>query len=695
MNSTYKKCLFLWLPSGRDAFGRISNEIVVQCKNPFVEFNEKVKSNVINDINGNNAIIEIERRIAKRIDLIISKKWMRTNEPYGDEDGFKYLKYDLIFNSIFFSFSVYSSGLYIWEFPNTHDECYGEHFLKSFVAEFISKLFDFTWVNNIRLREGGESKTTIEYFLEYDGILNYFQMEMLVNNIFNVNALPTVFFGLTKHRRDIDTYKNEEHIKNASDTYSVGNIIMQLFLFTTKNKTIMPLYDNRKPYEMLGSLRADIHFLAFPGMEHFLRVSQNYGLVSFREGLEFCRKSIVRDGFTSRISKTSGQVYPPSLRDISPDYQLIEAYVILLSSKTPSLHFLLALLDDTKSAYEEYFKRKYKQECSHSSFSEAFAQFKRHVNSVCIDIDVVSRFLSENLQHQVISELTDIRKVSEFGFENKSGGVKEEHKISLGNTTLSNSQLKVVSVHLAAAFGLIASLPLIFISSYQIACTIESFYPPYPVNTAIIFALAFYFAYLRISKKNGVGKLLGVIYKFFECSDAIDDAGDYVTCEIYDFSSIRQELNGLHGENKKTDLDNRISQIIECMPNPDNSHLKKRAKRLETFFEVTVFNIAKYKYSIWSDDSDDKLSYIIHFEIIYQKHAGTFILSDLRLVLRGKSLSVMSLDNVSIILSSLIRVLVCFDGDPTNVESEYKNLFKKHLQNIEYKNPATALRQAE
>lgn len=127
-----------------------------------------------------------------------------------------------------------SNGLYLWSFDLTYDPelsrdelrraC--EAFLRDdFIRRYIDNLFTFGWT----VSEGGGLDS-------YQGVMTYYQLDILFNGIFDYNALPHAFF-------------DKRGVRLVEDVYSVANIIKSVSLSSIRNSH-RPLYETHNDFSL-------------------------------------------------------------------------------------------------------------------------------------------------------------------------------------------------------------------------------------------------------------------------------------------------------------------------------------------------------------------------------------------------------------------------------------------------------------
>lgn len=332
---------------------------------------------------------------------------------------------------------ILSNGLYLWAFRVRYDARNSSkeevrkalvRFVKEdFAPNYIGRLFGFSYAPQ------GESRIK-----KYDGILTYYQLDLLFNGLFDMDAHPKKFFDREEPR-----------------PYQIGDIIQSASLYGF-DQQYWPLWDLRKDYSQHGAIdagqpRVDTNMdlrkehlrdagldqeqreillskLSFSAMEQFIQVTLPFGIENYKAGLDHCRLGLVESALMLRRNQVSSDFRRPSL-NANLSAADIEAYFLLLSAKLPTLAFFRDLIEDiievthplhlVPDSRDEWASREGWAEWRESlaTLREAEDQLARQVDAIRSDIAAIQVFLSMSQSDAVLAELAESRKLNEIEVE--------------------------------------------------------------------------------------------------------------------------------------------------------------------------------------------------------------------------------------------------------------------------------------
>jgi len=371
-----------------------------------------------------------------------------------------------------------SNGMYLWSFrmPVTRpiegkltselEEVFKGFLRDDFINRHMRRLFDFDWNPNRTQESPG-----------YNGILTYYQLDLLFNGVFDQSAHPHLALG---ERSSTEDGRLEE---KAREAYDVQGLI-ESFSLCVFGKEYVPLFDHRKRYTLrrthgdakayidtsLNLAKRTLHTdqeeaqhrreiflsrLSFAAMEQFLRVSISFGLVHYKTGLDHVRAELISQGMLRRRNRGSGELRRPSLTTRSLMLADIESYYALLTGKVPVLSFLCDLVEGLSQAsrptkdpelsgvtYEDddgepgsdvalsgeasASRRRGRRngvegavewKFSRDTLDEAQSQFRRQIDAINTNIAAIDSSLGAIRNDLMLMELTEARKLSEIAAE--------------------------------------------------------------------------------------------------------------------------------------------------------------------------------------------------------------------------------------------------------------------------------------
>jgi hypothetical protein len=433
---------YFWLPAGKDEFGFEAQDYAPLAGT--VHYKEEREQTIARSFR------QQSRWLAVNHDSIGGMQTSGSLEPQDAELGLRKLHFFFTYQPaqailkgvvkpgpIEGTTMILSNGLYLWSFRIKYDESASDQSIKAallrfikedFVLNYISRLLDFdTKIEPIALNE------------RYSGILNYYQLDLLFNGLFDTDAHPYKFF-------------DHKHV----EPYSIRDVIYSASLYGFKQQ-YGPLWDLRGDYSQRGAMVAKrpmadtdmdlrsehlrdaasfeqeqrellLSRLSFSAMEQFVRVTLPFGLSNYKAGLDHCRLELIGNALMLRRNQASSDFLRPSLEpNLLPSD--IEAYFLLLSAKVPAITFFRDLIADMievthplhlppESRKEWKDKRGWEEwRESKATLDEAEDQLTRQVTAIRSDLEAIQVFLAMTQSEAIISELAESRKLNEIEVE--------------------------------------------------------------------------------------------------------------------------------------------------------------------------------------------------------------------------------------------------------------------------------------
>jgi hypothetical protein len=444
---------FFWLPSGKDEFGFQAYDDAPLRPTTF--YREAFERTIAQHLQAQ------EQRLRSNRASLSGLTWRGSLAPQDAELGLRKIEYSFEYEPdrrhlpatiaagpFTGTAIIMSNGLYLWAFEIRYERGADDHelrqsldkFLKEdFVQHHVHRLFGFGWTNADLDRRHED----------YDGVLTYYQLDLLFNCVFDANAHPHLFlFG----DQEVRNRPREEEM------YSIGAIVRSLSISCFK-KDYAPLWDLRKNYsfravhgeERHPYIDTDVRLsvdgtvangerekllsrVSLAAMEQFLRIAVPFGVTHYKAGLDHCRTELVSHNLLARRNQASSELRRPSLRGASSSPGEIEAYQAVIAAKVPSLEFvhgLVAGLSEVSApllAPREFEASNSWIEWSFgkSTFKEALDGFERYIHVITTELAFIQSGLLAAHNDEVLSELADARKLAEMETEDTHRSVTIE-----------------------------------------------------------------------------------------------------------------------------------------------------------------------------------------------------------------------------------------------------------------------------
>ena len=289
-------------------------------------------------------------------------------------------------------FTIFSHGLYIWEFNE-----------KTSTDDFLKHLEVLFHTTNLSKGETDKksSKKNQDFLKNYEGILNYFQLELLLDILYNIYIAPSVFFKTNEH--NVDMYKKIE------EKFSLYNILYSLIL--VKNEGNLQPLSKRDNYP-LNSTKTDdkINYLSGT-MEHFIRVANTFSLEHYRRGLHYCLKNLTEIGIIRTDIFEEGVNYNfPSIMDHKSSMMRLESYHGMMYEKLPNLKYLNTLFIGLQKVYLPK-EQSYKE---NPTLIQAIEQYSRRIETISNFFYSIEKLIEEENTKNIHYEIAELRKNNEI-----------------------------------------------------------------------------------------------------------------------------------------------------------------------------------------------------------------------------------------------------------------------------------------
>lgn len=403
--------LFFWLPAGKDAFGfrgwheaplnvlglshrGIYDPIALYFKEQYARLSQENafrdrfefyplagRADMLNPADAESSLRKLcgNFRYSPAPSHLAALSVFSANKPETPIDGIVRKYFKAFSGPIDGHFTLFSSGLYVWRFdippisyltpeasnPVAEEEANTTRgaareavraFLKDvFFRDVLCPLFDLEWQkfdayedDSGHLVLGKRKKGGRKDERPYQGVLTYYQLELLYNYLFAAEVMPQIFF--TQSGRHESEGADPDPISVLRKRYVLKNIFLSIAMvsYGEPKRQYYPLSSNRKEYSLRGhdaeteeyyfvpgnfvfpnarltghaqneletlEMFLREHFygrLSFAAMEQFTRVAITFGLLPYREGLECARKIILLTNFRAKENLEPQQLYPES-----------------------------------------------------------------------------------------------------------------------------------------------------------------------------------------------------------------------------------------------------------------------------------------------------------------------------------------------------------------------------------------------
>lgn len=349
-------------------------------------------------------------------------------------------------------------------------------------------------------------------------------------------------------------------------------------------------------------------------MEQFLHVAISFGVMHYKAGLDYCRSELTDISLLARAHQTTGDLARPSLSQEEPRLADLESYHSVLAGKVPILQFLQDLVEGLSEASRPFGCHSVRTDTidegwiewqyGESTLRDALLQFERQIKAIKSDLWAINQSLNVTRMDQVLSELTEMRKLTEIEAEApREIIIRRDPKES-----------REENRKLDRRFGRIALLLAVMeiYGNFGVFLT-QSFFRGsfYLQDLSLLYRLLGWAHWLIVVA------ILALVYLLFlrrhdaETDSPSDNSGKgTIRSYIFDYSAIRETVNAVNGAEaairqfagglKAVDL---LGEPVTCI-----------AVTLSRDTPATM-GIERTKYTIESGESKSGISYILHIEI--------------------------------------------------------------------------------
>jgi len=583
-NNKYQSIYTLWLPSNKDIFG-------------FKEFKDSPLNTFESNFNSYEKIL-FSHLQEKLINLFFQDS---INKYRYDEESNKFPSSRGISFTIvnIGKFEVFSNGLYIWKFKKTIS--------KEVFFQHIQNLFDVNY--NFFVKENNSNKRKINLD-NYKGILNYFQIELLLNALYDINISPSYYF---------QSQRNTDMKGLIEEKITLSNILKSIILYSKDNsKELIPLAVQRANYPIKDKAY-ESYFAS--SMEQFIRVSNTYSLEHYKRGLDFCLKQLSSHG-VMRASNTHDSTInflPDSLNRLESSISTLESYQTLIFEKLPLLDYLQKLYIGLSRTID-----------NNETLTQAIRQNNRRVEVVKLYFKNVEDSLVIENQKKMQYELSEIRKYTEMNNEMIINENNHFQK-NLAEENQKNINKLMLYIGLYTLFFTIASP----IFSYMLIDDKHNFMDIWGNIGVIPSFLLFIFIFIFGSKT----------YKEF----FIKKKNDLLEKTLIYSKHIFDNTNP-NSEQLKNPYFIELINFLEKyqyhkeLPSILNLSSKVKCIKFDTMQEKFP-TFKTYKFSFYSEEKEN-IKYILHIDVEYDFHKEESFIKDLRIVISKNNNSNISTETI-------------------------------------------------
>ncbi len=626
---TTKLLLYFWLPAGRDEFEFASCD--------YSPFRNAAKYRD-----------DIEETIAKRLMGKLpdnSPGMLLSGDPHLQDAALGLRKVEFEFryerapqvlnfpNELTGSALILSNGLYLWRFDFEYPSELSDKevaeaakgFLREdFVERHIARLFKFEWAEH-------ES----DALSLYDGILTYYQIDLLFNGLFDKDAHPHNFmnprpankgalydvrgiiqsaslFAIKNHHSPLFGELDDISLDTVSRKASESPISTEIELFGTE-------WDTEKAEQLLSRV-------SHAGMEQFLKSAISFSLIHYKAGLDHCRAQLTNDSLLIRINKTAGELRRPSLSAVLSSADL-QSYTSIVAGKLPTFIFLHSLIKDLARASRPFEAQSGNKLdgpgwaewiYSRSTLRDTLLHYKLYVESVREDISEINRSLATGRTDQVIAELTDARKIAEIASESPKKIIYERSGREMDTLMVRFTLVALIFsfVQAYASVGVWAMDRLLSGNGGQglLPGGVRWWQALIGFGQWIVVLLVLALIYQKLGKRSARGTASG---------DSNESSKDET--HVFDYSFFHEKLKDRSAE--------MINKLAESMPSIEPTGKPSGCASRSSFRETPLSAVERTKYTLESRDSPLG-SYIFYIEVDRRMNTADEYLREVRLVLK-------------------------------------------------------------
>lgn len=598
-NNKYRYQYSLWLPMNKDIFG------FSKIKNAPLNDSDKIKIDSIEEV----AYLHIMQTIERKINLKYSSiKYRKKENPVNFFNHSRMLKFEIEKDEQAIGiFQIFSNGLYLWSFEEA----------QAFDEDYLKILFDTEGFDKFFEQTDNEKKNYTSHInlKNYNGILNYFQIELLFNGLFDINISPSNYFG----------------VSDLSNVFTLENILKSILLEHHNNE--INTVTNREKYSCKLDTDEKKYLCIFSAsMEQFIRVTNTFSSKHYKRGLDFCLKQLSTHGLL-RSHNAKGEIktfLPDSLYKIKASIASLESYQTLIFEKLPLIEYFNTLIYglsetiDVDAKSESKYKKKLMQ---------AIRQNKRRL----LDIENIFKSIENSLygenQKNILKELYEIRKYTEINNEmmiNRTNSMQEE---VLQINQKSNDRMMSFMVFLTLVITFLS--PMISFAVQSDKHTVDLALKNLDFLSVIITLMKIPYIYIPI--------LIGVLYKLFNFWFAKKPTlhsrhiFDNTSPSYHSNRNNKEDKSGKFVELMKFFEEEKLTEELPSMESP-SSH-KVECLKVDTLQER--FNTyKKYTFSFYAKEING-IKYILHIDIHYNLYISegekSISVEDIRIVILNNS----------------------------------------------------------
>lgn len=528
---------------------------------------------------------------------------------------------------------ILSNGLYLWQFDFEYPSAWSDKeivesakkFLrKDFVERHVSRLFKFEWAE-----QNSDSLSL------YDGILTYYQIDILFNGLFDKDAHPHNFMN-PRSASEGALYDVRGIVQSAS-IFAINDQHLPLFDkfedisldIVPRNELESPISTETELFETgldIEKVEQLLSRISHAGMEQFLKAAIYSSLIHYKAGLDHCRAQLTNDSLLIRINKTSGELRRPSL-PVELSSADLQSYTSIVAGKLPAFLFLHSLIKDlarTSRPFEAQNGNKLdgpgwaEWTYSLSTLRDTLLHYKLYVESIRDDISEINRSLATGRTDQVIAELTDARKIAEIASESPKKIIYERSGREVDALMVRFTLVALIFsfVQAYASIGVWAMDRLLGGNggSGLLPAGVRWWQPLIGFGQWIVVLLALALIYQKLGKRS-------------VRDPARDDSNESSKDEthVFDYSFFHEKL-----EDRSAEM---IDRLAESMPSIEPTGEPLGCASRSSFRETPLSAVERTKYTLESRRSPHG-SYVFYVEVDRRMNTTDEYLREVRLVLK-------------------------------------------------------------
>jgi len=486
-------------------------------------------------------------------------------------------------------FKIFSNGLYLWKF---NIEVTREEFKKH-----LSNLFDTNIIENIEREKKDYENENI--FEQYNGILNYFQLELLQDILYNIHVAPSVFF---KTRKDKEQNKSFEEKINKH--FTLTNILNAIILEQTTDNKLEP-FSKREIYPLDN--KKYTHYFSNT-LEHFIRVSNTFSLEHYRRGLQYCLKNLSEIGnFRTDISDANIDYNLPSILGHKASMMKLESYHTMIYEKLPHLKYLNSLYIGLESTH---IRGKV------NSLHQAIKQNSRRVQTISDIFYSIEKLIELENTKNIHYEIAELRKNNEINnqlsFGNDNQNIEEiKSLIDYNDSKIKSSNSKFTSwLGIYTLLLTFTTVVIPFITTNDI-----NIYDNVKNNIYIIEFMMWLFASFGVLLYGYINRL-----KYSNIQLKSSSKNKYPSLYVFDNSNIdvKEQVKGKYEDIIEIFGGEKLSVSLTEMPSLLSKNKKVNCLKFDSIRE-RYRSYKLYKFTFLSDfeNENNRLQYTLDLDIQY------------------------------------------------------------------------------